>query len=409
VLDIGWLALFLKVKIDLRISLDPWIQQASPSGKLNVWFLRLLLRKTPVKKLEAAQDSNPCGSAYRTDAICQTRAFCLLGFTHRSSLEINVKRSFHVGRTASIPPEIVLKIYFTDRFVLPLPDGHRFPMTKYRKLRDRLIASPVHFGDVFLEPPAASSVELKLAHDSEYVDRVFEGNLTQKELKRIGFPWSPEMVQRSCRSSGATLAAARVALREAIAVNLAGGTHHAMRGAGEGYCVFNDSAVAIRTLMHEGNIKRACVIDCDVHQGNGTAQILGQETDVFTFSIHCAKNFPARKFPSHLDIDLEEGIGDLAYLSKLEQGLAQVMAAGPYDLAIYLAGADPYVGDRLGRLALSKEGLRMRDRLVLDVLNDHQIPIAVAMAGGYAPNVDDIVDIHAMTVHECARIASMYC
>jgi acetoin utilization deacetylase AcuC-like enzyme len=267
----------------------------------------------------------------------------------------------------------------------------------------------VHFGDVFLEPPAASIRELKLAHDPEYVDRVVQGELTDKELKRIGFPWSPEMVERSCRSSGATLAAAGVAIKEGIAVNLAGGTHHAMRGAGEGYCVFNDAAVTIRTLLDQGLIQRACVIDCDVHQGNGTAEILGQDPNVFTFSIHCAKNFPARKHPSHLDIDLQEGIGDIAYLTQLEQGLAQVMSAGPYDLAIYLAGADPFVGDRLGRLALSKEGLRMRDRLVLDVLTERGIPIAVAMAGGYAPDVNDIVDIHAMTVHECARIASMYC
>ncbi|MFN5186216.1 MAG: histone deacetylase [Planctomycetota bacterium] len=302
-----------------------------------------------------------------------------------------------------------MKIYFTDRFVLPLPEGHRFPMSKYRRLRDRLIASPVHYGDVFLEPPAATIQQLSLAHDHDYVQRVVQGELTDKELKRIGFPWSAEMVERSCRSSGATLAAARVALGEGIAVNLAGGTHHAMRGAGEGYCVFNDSAVTIRTLLNEGLIQRACVIDCDVHQGNGTAEILGEDSNVFTFSIHCAKNFPSRKHPSHLDVDLQEGTGDMAYLAQLEQGLAQVMSAAPYDLAIYLAGADPFVGDRLGRLALSKEGLRMRDRLVLDVLTERGIPIAVAMAGGYAPDVNDIVDIHAMTVHECARIASMYC
>ena len=200
-------------------------------------------------------------------------------------------------------------------------------MSKYRRLRDRLIASPVHFGDVFLEPPAATIQQLSLAHDHDYVQRVVQGELTDKELKRIGFPWSAEMVERSCRSSGATLAAARVALGEGIAVNLAGGTHHAMRGAGEGYCVFNDSAVTIRTLQAEGLIQRACVIDCDVHQGNGTAEILGEDSNVFTFSIHCAKNFPSRKHPSHLDVDLQEGTGDMAYLAQLEQGLAQVMSA----------------------------------------------------------------------------------
>jgi acetoin utilization deacetylase AcuC-like enzyme len=282
-------------------------------------------------------------------------------------------------------------------------------MSKYRKLRDRLVASPQHFHDIFLEPPAATERELKLAHDSDYVDRVFAGHLTENEIKRIGFPWSQEMVERSRRSSGATLAAARAALGEAIAVNLAGGTHHAMRACGEGYCVFNDAAVTIRTLLDEGTIQRACVIDCDVHQGNGTAEILGNDPDVFTFSIHCAKNFPVRKFPSHLDVNLKDGTQDIEYLSELEQGLSQVFDAGPYDLAIYLAGADPFVGDRLGKLALTKQGLRMRDHLVLESLKDRNIPVAVAMAGGYAPNVDDIVDIHAMTVFECSRIASLYC
>jgi len=252
-----------------------------------------------------------------------------------------------------------VKLFFTDRFELPLPAGHRFPMSKYRKLRDRLVAAPQHFDDIFLEPPAACERELKLAHDANYVDRVFAGQLTENEIKRIGFPWSKEMVERSRRSSGATLAAARAALGEAVAVNLAGGTHHAMRACGEGYCVFNDAAVTIRTLLDEGTIQRACVIDCDVHQGNGTAEILGKDSEVFTFSIHCAKNFPVRKFPSHLDVNLDDGTQDIQYLSALEQGLSQVFDAGPYDLAIYLAGADPFVGDRLGKLALTKEGLRM--------------------------------------------------
>jgi acetoin utilization deacetylase AcuC-like enzyme len=302
-----------------------------------------------------------------------------------------------------------VKLFFTDRFVLPLPDGHRFPMTKYRRLRDRLVASPVHATDIFLEPPAASLEELQHAHDADYVERVCRGTLTAMELKRIGFPWSEAMVERSKRSSGATLAAARFAMREGVAVNLAGGTHHAMRGAGEGYCVFNDAAVTVRTLLHERAIGRACVIDCDVHQGNGTAEIMGRDLDVFTFSIHCAKNFPARKHPSHLDVDLLEGTRDIEYLHRLDQGLAQVMEHGPYDLAIYLAGADPYEGDRLGKLRLTKDGLRSRDRLVLDTLVDRGIPVVVAMAGGYAPDVEDIVDIHAATIMECNRIASLYC
>lgn len=298
-----------------------------------------------------------------------------------------------------------MKLFFTDRFVLPLPPEHRFPMSKYRKLRDRLVQDPLHASDVFIEPPSATREELSGAHDPEYVERVFSGRLSSAELKRIGFPWSPEMVERSCRSSGATLAAARAAIDgERVAVNLAGGTHHAMRSAGEGYCVFNDAAVAIRTLLLERRIRRACVIDCDVHQGNGTAEIFGQDPDVFTFSIHCAKNFPARKFPSRLDIDLLEGTNDDVYLTQLEFGLSEVLSQGPYDLAIFLAGADPFEGDRLGKLRITKEGLAKRDRLVLTQLRDAEVPVAVAMAGGYAPNIDDIVDIHARTIRECRRV-----
>jgi acetoin utilization deacetylase AcuC-like enzyme len=300
-----------------------------------------------------------------------------------------------------------MKLYFTDRVVLPLPPNHRFPMAKYRLLRDRLVLDPLHADDVFLEPPAATRDELCTAHDADYVDRVMAGALSEAELKRIGFPWTDAMVERSRRSSGATLAAARTALAgEKLAVNLAGGTHHAMRGAGEGYCVFNDAAVTIRTLLSEKRIGRACVIDCDVHQGNGTAEIMGNDLDVFTFSIHCAKNFPVRKFPSHLDVDLDEGTRDDEYLTHLERALHLVLSRGPYDLAIYLAGADPFEGDRLGKLGLTKDGLILRDRMVLEYLMRAGVPTAVAMAGGYAPDVQDIVDIHAGTIAECKRVCT---
>jgi len=271
-------------------------------------------------------------------------------------------------------------------------------MAKYRRLRHAVVENPLHRDDVMLVPPAATDEQLYLAHERDYVDRVVTGQLTELEIKRIGFPWSEKMVERSRRSSGATLAAARIAMIEGISVNLAGGTHHAMRGAGEGYCVFNDAAVAIRTLAHEKQIQRAAVIDCDVHQGNGTAEILGNDPNVFTFSIHGEKNFPIRKMPSHLDIDLPDGTRDDEYLSALASGLQTTLAAGPYDLAIYLAGADPYEGDRLGRLKLNKAGLRRRDELVLSTLQKHAIPVAIAMAGGYANNIQDIVDIHAATI-----------
>lgn len=291
-----------------------------------------------------------------------------------------------------------MKLFYTDHFELPLPQGHRFPMSKYRLLRDRIVADPLHADDVLLVPPAATTQQLTMAHDPEYVRRVLQGELTDIELKRIGFPWSEKMVERSRRSSGATLAAARTALSEKISINLAGGTHHAMRNAGEGFCVFNDAAVTVLTLRHEGLIRQALIVDCDVHQGNGTAEILGQDPNCFTFSIHGEKNFPLRKHPSSLDIDLPDATTDAFYLAELERGLDQCMAVGPYDLIIYLAGADPYEGDRLGRLKLTKNGLMERDQMVLHRARTNGIPIAIAMAGGYAHDVNDIVDIHAATV-----------
>lgn len=286
---------------------------------------------------------------------------------------------------------------------MPLPDGHRFPMGKYRLLRDRIVSDPFHQQDVLLVPSAATLEQLSLAHDAEYVQRVLDGQLTIGEIKRIGFPWSLEMVERSRRSSGATLAAARTALSEGLAVNLAGGTHHAMRDAGEGFCVFNDAAVTILTLLHEKRINSAIVVDCDVHQGNGTAQILNAHPNVFTFSMHGEKNFPLRKFPSTLDIDLPDGTDDANYLRILVDALTGILSKNQFDLAIYLAGADPFEGDRLGRLKLTKSGLSKRDTFVLDTLRAQSIPTAIAMAGGYAYSLNDIVDIHAETI----RIASV--
>ncbi len=295
-----------------------------------------------------------------------------------------------------------MKLFYTDHFELPLPPGHRFPMAKYRRLRDRIVADSFFAHDVLLVPHPASVEQLYLAHDRSYVDRVIAGELSAAEIKRIGFPWSAAMVERSQRSSGATLAAARQALLDGIAVNLAGGTHHAMRDAGEGFCVFNDAGVTLLTLLSESKIRRAVVIDCDVHQGNGTAQIFSSVSEVFTFSIHGERNFPLRKFPSDLDIDLPDGTNDAEYLDALADGLSRVLVHDPYDLAIYLAGADPFEGDRLGRLKLTKQGLAERDSLVISELRTRKVPIAIAMAGGYAHSIDDIVDIHLRTI----RIAS---
>jgi acetoin utilization deacetylase AcuC-like enzyme len=278
-------------------------------------------------------------------------------------------------------------------------------MDKYRRLRRHVATSDDHAGDALLVPTAANLDELARCHCPKYVAAVHDGTLTRNEIRRIGFPWSPAMAERSRRSTGATIAAARAALIDGVAANLAGGTHHAFADAGEGYCVFNDAAVAIRTLQAEGLIRRACVIDLDVHQGNGTAAILADDPTAITLSIHGKKNFPLRKRPSDLDVDLPDGTGDEAYLETLRQALDQLSKMGPYDLAIYLAGADPYLDDRLGRLALTKRGLAQRDREVFRWAAEAGIAVAVAMAGGYARSIDDIVEIHAGTL----RVASQAC
>ncbi|MFK8111674.1 MAG: histone deacetylase [Rubripirellula sp.] len=276
-------------------------------------------------------------------------------------------------------------------------------MDKYRLLRHHVVNSENHRRDVLLVPSPATDEQLLTCHTAEYVQSVVNGTLTSAQIRRIGFPWSDKMVQRSRRSTGATIQASRSALQEGVAVNLAGGTHHAMSDAGEGYCVFNDAAVAIRTLQSEQLIKKACVIDLDVHQGNGTAQILHGDLSAFTLSIHGVKNFPIRKFPSDLDVALVDETGDQAYLCELDKALETLLSQASFDLAIYLAGADPFLDDRLGRLSLTKQGLRLRDKRVLEWCRNHGIPVAVAMAGGYARKISDIVDIHAATVREASE------
>lgn len=298
-----------------------------------------------------------------------------------------------------------MKLFYADHFVLPLPAGHRFPMEKYSRLRERLWNGGLFARDDFIVPEAATDAEILRAHDAAYLDRVASGTLDAAEQRRIGFPWSAQMVERSRRSAGATLAACRHALVEGCAANLAGGTHHAHRDFGSGFCVFNDAAIAALAMRAEGRARKVAIIDCDVHQGDGTATILGGVPDVFTLSLHGEKNFPFRKASSSLDIELPDGTGDADYLAALRRGLEQVFATMQPDLAIYLAGADPYRDDRLGRLALSFEGLAARDELVLQRCVAHGTPVAVAMAGGYAREIDDTVAIHATTVTTAARFA----
>lgn len=298
-----------------------------------------------------------------------------------------------------------MKGFASDHVVVPLPAGHKFPMEKYGLLRERVLSESVLRAEDLRAAPAACDEEILRVHDDRYWARTVAGELTEQELRRLGFPWSPAMVERSRRSVGATIAACRAALEEGVAANLAGGTHHAFRDRGEGFCVLNDAAVAARAMQAEGWARRVVILDCDVHQGNGTAAIFADDPSVFTFSIHGADNYPLRKEVSDLDIALPSGTRDDAYLDALDRGLAEALGRASADLAIYLSGADPHEGDRFGRLRLTKDGLAERDYRVLEGCRAAGIPVAVTMAGGYGRLVQDSVDIHLTTVRTAAVIA----
>jgi len=294
--------------------------------------------------------------------------------------------------------------FYSDTFVLPLPPEHRFPMRKYSLLREKVIADGILPAAALRIPEAATDAQILRVHTQDYWWRLQVGALTAQEQRRIGFPWSPQMVERTRRSTGGTIAACHAALDEGIAFNLAGGTHHAHSGFGAGFCVTNDSAVAIRAIQAEKRVHRVVIIDCDVHQGDGTARIFADDSSVFTFSIHGEKNFPFHKAQSNLDIELRDQTADDEYLALVEEGVRRAIAHAGADLAIYLAGADPYVGDRLGRMAVSMNGLAERDRIVLEACRAAGLPVVVTMAGGYARDVEDIATIHAQTVRVAASI-----
>jgi len=288
-----------------------------------------------------------------------------------------------------------VKAFYTDHYVLPLPPGHRFPMEKYSQLRD--LVSKLE-GLELVEAPAVTDTQILYAHDPSYLIKILSGNLSAKEQQEIGFPWSEKMVERSRRSAGATLAAAKAALNEGLAANLAGGTHHAYRDRGSGFCVFNDSAITAKALQKEIHQKlKVAIIDLDVHQGNGTASILQNDQSIFTLSIHGENNFPFTKERSDLDIGLPNGCQDDDYLSALNQGLEKLDVFKP-DFIIYLAGADPHEGDRLGKLSVSKDGMCQRDQYVFQYGLDRQIPTAFSMAGGYGREIQSTVDIHFQTI-----------
>ena len=299
-----------------------------------------------------------------------------------------------------------MKAYNCDGFKVPLPEWHKFPMAKYTLLRERLEASDWFDPAAILTPRRATDDELLRAHDAQYVERVKNGQLTPDEVRYLGFPWTPLLVERSRRSVGATIEASLAALEDGVAVNLAGGTHHAHRDRGGGYCVFNDAAVAARALQDLGKALRVLIVDCDVHQGDGTAAIFADDATVYTFSIHGAKNYPPVKPPSDLDVELDDGIKDDEYLEALRRGLARAVAGAKADLVLYLAGADPFSGDQLGRLKVSKRGLADRDAHVFATCRAAGLPVAVAMAGGYAEKVEDTVDIHLETVRQATLAAA---
>ena len=299
-----------------------------------------------------------------------------------------------------------MKAFYTDHFVLPLPEGHRFPMEKYSRLRD-LVSGEKNIE--LVEAPPATDTQILYAHDPSYLIKVIEGKLSPQEQREIGFPWSGQMVERSRRSAGATVAAAKTALREGIAANLAGGTHHAYRDAGSGFCVFNDSAIAARTLQKEiGSSLKIAVIDLDVHQGNGTASILQNDDSIFTLSIHGENNFPFKKEESDLDLGLADSCDDASYLHALSQSLDQLDSRFKPDCLIFLAGADPHEGDRLGRLNVSTEGMRLRDEKVFRYALDKQLPIAFSMAGGYGKEITSTVDIHFQTIMTALQFQGQY-
>ena len=292
-----------------------------------------------------------------------------------------------------------MRLFPSDRYPLPLPEGHRFPAAKYGLLRRRLEAHAVAGAALeFVEPHAATDEELLRVHDRGYVGRVFSGTLTRDEQRRIGFPWSAALVERSLRSTGAAVDAAAAAVEDGVAASLAGGTHHAGTSWGEGFCVFNDTAVATREMQARGAARRVLILDCDVHQGNGTAEIFAADPTVFTMSIHGARNFPLRKHPSSLDVPLDDGTDDEAYLAALAPAVVESFGRGRPDLVFYIAGADPYEPDRLGRLRLTKQGLVDRDRLVLDAARAAGVPLAIVLGGGYSADLDAIVDIHTATM-----------
>jgi acetoin utilization deacetylase AcuC-like enzyme len=289
------------------------------------------------------------------------------------------------------------KVFYSPYYYADIGEGHVFPIRKFELVRDKLLGEGTLRDDEIAEPEQASVDDLLLIHTEDYISRLRNGNLTPKEIRKLGLPWSESLVRRSFHAISGSINATRAAVETGVASNLAGGTHHAYPDRGEGYCVLNDVAVAIRVLQREGLAKRFLIIDLDVHQGDGTAFIFRDSPEVFTFSMHGAKNYPLFKKQSTLDIELADGTSDHEYLETLNQVLQRLLIHDP-DVIFYLAGADPYKGDKLGRLGLTIDGLLRRDTSVLEFASHHEIPIVTTMSGGYAADINDTVEIHCNTI-----------
>lgn len=288
-----------------------------------------------------------------------------------------------------------MKCSYHSEYAVPLPPGHPFPISKYPLLRDLLIGEGLVAAADLVEPASVAREALALVHTREYLEQIESGDLSAADVRRLGLPWSPALWRRSRLATGGTIQAARAALADGLGANLAGGTHHAFADHGEGFCLVNDVAVAIRLLREEGSIRRAVVVDLDVHQGNGTAKIFEADPCVFTFSVHGEKNYPTRKMRSRLDVPLADGTGDEGYLDALERHLPAVLDAAQADLAFYVAGVDVAEGDRYGRLRLSDRGILERDRRVIAAARARDLPLAIVMAGGYAPTRARTAELHA--------------
>ena len=289
-----------------------------------------------------------------------------------------------------------MQIFYSDTYTFPLPEGHRFPISKYAKLRDVLLRDGVVRSEQFHQADMVAPDTLLLAHTSEYVQGFLAGTLPPRAIRRIGLPWSPEFTRRSLASVGGTVMAAQAALRDGIGGNLAGGTHHAFPDYGEGFCVFNDIAVAALALLQQGKVERAAVVDLDVHQGNGTAAILAQDSRVFILDLYGKHNYPFRKVPSSLDVPLDNGTEDVEYLGLLERALPHIFAFRP-DIIFYQAGVDILVDDSLGKLGVTHQGVAQRDRIVLEAAAEYEVPIVLTLGGGYSKPIDASVQAYAGT------------